>query len=191
MHEGLRTLIELYGSPLMLYALDEKLTLTCAFPVMDKKRLIEHCRSQLRTRLDDLLHQQQELESGLTGETKSTAGDKHETGRAMLHLEIDQLKRQSAEAAFTLDRFNALFENNGSNPVHSEENRSEAIRAGSLVLTNNGYFLLSVAGGRMFFENQTCYLISSDSPLGKKLTGSNVNDVFELNGMSYSIDQIG
>ncbi len=57
----------------------------------------EYCVQFIDERLKRAQLQIKELEDALTSETKSSAGDKHETGRAMIQLEREKLGQQLAE----------------------------------------------------------------------------------------------
>ena len=59
-----------------------------------KKLLYNYCESFLKRKLTNYQNQKKELFESLESETKSSAGDKHETGRAMIQLEIEKLGKQ-------------------------------------------------------------------------------------------------
>ena len=52
-----------------------------------KESLYNECKNALNLRLKVLQQTISDIETNLQSETKSSAGDKHETGRAMLQLE--------------------------------------------------------------------------------------------------------
>ena len=58
---------------------------------MIKEKLFFHCENYLQKRKDLLEQRKNELQLALTSETKSSAGDKHETGRAMIQIEREKL----------------------------------------------------------------------------------------------------
>lgn len=62
-----------------------------------KKDAYNFCVLFVNERLARIQGQIKELETALTSETKSSAGDKHETGRAMIQLEREKLGQQLAE----------------------------------------------------------------------------------------------
>jgi len=118
-------------------------------------------------------------ESG-SNETKSTAGDKHETALAMLQIEQANTRGQLNDALAQ----KALLEK--INPSLS----ASVIVNGSLVNTNRGYLYLSVALGKAVIENKAVIALSPQSPLGQKLMGLSVSDVAEINGNRYIIESI-
>ena len=63
-----------------------------------KIALHQFCQGFVDQRSTRIQSQIKELQTALDSETKSSAGDKHETGRAMLQLEREKLGQQLAEA---------------------------------------------------------------------------------------------
>ena len=134
----------------------------------------------LETKIIGLQQQLNDLKESTANETKSTAGDKYETARAMLQIEQDNTRRQLQEALEQQSIFTAIDISISSN---------EIIR-GSLVKTNKGYFLISVALGKISVEGITIIALSPQSPLGKQLMALRVNDAATINNISYSIEEI-
>ena len=62
-----------------------------------KRQLYSQCVDFVEERLSNIQNQIRAIQESLTSETKSSAGDKHETGRAMLQLEREKAGQQLAE----------------------------------------------------------------------------------------------
>ncbi len=109
-----------------------------------------------------------QLMEAKTNETKSSAGDKYETGMAMIHNQENLLKRQQLEAQHRMRQLTSI----------KNYKASSFIKKGSLIKLSTGYFLLGVALGKIEVDHETIYFLSEDSPLGSKLlhkvTGDNV-----------------
>lgn len=118
-------------------------------------------------------------ESG-SNETKSTAGDKHETALAMLQIEQANNRGQLQQALLQKINFEKI------NPAH----KSQKIIPGSLVKTSKGYFYMSVALGKLLTEGITVFAASPQSPLGEKLMGLSAGDTIEINNDIYSIESV-
>lgn len=114
-------------------------------------------------------------------ETKSSAGDKHETGRAMAMLEVEMNSRQLREAESLQDIFRRIDFNRS----------SETIVPGSLVMTTQGVFLIAISAGTVRMEDQTCFLIAPDAPIGRLLMGKRAGDVFLFQDREFCILTIG
>lgn len=112
------------------------------------------------------------LQESLTTETKSTAGDKHETGRAMTQLEQEKLSHQLGEIRKTLEGLHRI----------DPENTHTTITFGSLIETDRGWFYISVGIGAVAVETTQVFCITAGSPVGQQLMQKKAGDSFELNG---------
>lgn len=121
-----------------------------------------------------------ELRESIKNETKSTVGDKHETARAHLQIEQEQTGRQLQEL---LDQ-KAILDKIAMS-VHTI-----GITQGSLVLTNRGYFFISVAAGKIVVDDVTVFTLSALSPLGSRLMGLGEGDRVTVNGTLYVIEKV-
>lgn len=118
-------------------------------------------------------------ESG-ANETKSTAGDKHETALAMLQIEQANSRTQLQEV---LNQQAALEKIN-------PELSANTILNGSLIKTNRGYLFMSVALGRAVIDDVAVIALSPQSPLGQKLMGLKARATVEINNTVYLIEGI-
>jgi hypothetical protein len=121
-----------------------------------------------------------DLTDSAANETKSTAGDKHETALAMLQIEQENTGRQLKDALahkLSLSQIN----------IHAS---AKGIVNGSFVKTNQGYLFLSIALGKIKMNEATIIVLSPQSPLGNKLLGLTTADTVEMNGVSYYIEDI-
>ncbi|WP_462248835.1 hypothetical protein [Ferruginibacter sp.] len=136
-------------------------------------QLINDKVQQLQKVLDDL------KESG-SNETKSTAGDKHETALAMLQIEQANTRGQMKEAIAQKDALEKI------NPSIT----AKIIVHGSLIKTNKGYLFLSIALGKAIVEGVHVIALSPLSPLGIKLMGLQAGDTTAINDNNYVIESI-
>jgi transcription elongation GreA/GreB family factor len=132
------------------------------------------------TKINTLQQTLADLKESGTNETKSTAGDKHETALAMLQIEQANKRAQLQEA---LEQ-NAVLEK-----INNVTNTTKIVQ-GSLVKTNKGYFYMSAALGRTLVDEIVVIAISPQSPLGAKLMGLCVNNTAEVNGNVYLVEEI-
>ena len=110
-------------------------------------------------------------------ETKSTMGDKYETGRAMVEMEMDKLQEQLD----LLMRHKKALSNIKSDAVF------DRVDFGSLVETNMGKYFVSIAWGALKLEDDKIFCISLISPLGQVLRDKRVGDVISFQGREISI----
>ena len=118
-------------------------------------------------------------ESG-SNETKSTAGDKHETALAMLQIEQANTRGQLQEVLLQKSALEKI------NPAIS----ASVIVNGSLIKTDKGYFFMSIAAGKIEIDNYSIIALSPQSPLGKKMMGLHQSDIVEMNGITYIIEGV-
>lgn len=112
-------------------------------------------------------------------DTKSSMGDKYETGREMLQQEINNLQRQLNEVL----NQQAVLQKITSDP-------SEKVQNGALVKTNKGLFYISVSMGELVFENQKIMTVSAESPLVKVMYGKKTGEPFTVNTIHQTIENI-
>ena len=75
---------------------------------MIKKILFSHCKAHLEKKIEILELQKKSLQKDLTSEIKSSVGDKHETGRAMIQLELEKLGNQIHKIELNYQRLNTI-----------------------------------------------------------------------------------
>ena len=145
-----------------------------------KNNIVKACKAVLDSKIKFLNDALQEATVAGNNETKSTAGDKHETARAMMQLEQEKLGNQLTDLETQINAFDKIdFSIN-----HT------MVSNGSLIETNNGFFLIATAIGKLVVESQTVFVISNKSPLALNLLGLKPKGSSVFNGMKYSIKAI-
>lgn len=130
---------------------------------MTKETLHTWCIETVEAQRTALLEQLKSLQSDAASDGKSTAGDKHETGRAMVHLEQEQLAKQLHECN---SRLEALIQLKTS--------------LGKLYHTTLGLIYVCVSLGKVQLHGEEVTVISGQSPVGKVLTSSKPGDQFRM-----------
>ena len=124
----------------------------------------------------------EELRGSLEGESKSTAGDKHETGRAMVQMEMEQ-------AAARLNRVEGMVR--GWKAMDPNAPR-DVVGPGAIVATDHGGFVIGVAWGTFQVPDATDWRgISSDAPLALALRGCQAGEAVTFRGRSWNIVEVG
>ena len=147
---------------------------------MDKLALHQKCLEIVENNISTLKLALREAQDAANNETKSSAGDKHETGRAMAQLETEKLSAQLNDV-LNLKQLIAKINPNI---------QSQQITIGSLVYTTNGIFYIGVSLGKIDINNETIYSVSPQSPIGKILLTKKEKESFSLNGKMYVIEKI-
>ena len=112
-------------------------------------------------------------------DTKSSMGDKYETGREMLQQEINRLQNQ---ANVFIQQRDFLKK------ISTHENSK--VETGTLVETDKGWFYLSVSLGEFQFEGKKVFAISPETPLAIAMLNKKVGDNIVVNQMQQKIKSI-
>ncbi len=142
-----------------------------------KERLLAHCVQLAAQKVQALEQELRSTREATTSESKSTAGDKHETGRAMMHLEQEKLHKQIAQAQSVVVEMEKI---DGSI-------KQEKGAFGSLIRTNKGSFLIAGGLGKVVFEEADYYVVSAKAPIASKFLGKVVGEIIKMNGNSFEI----
>ena len=145
-----------------------------------KKDLHRQCVQLVEKRLKSIQNHIKDIQNSLLSETKSSAGDKHETGRAMLQLEREKAGHQLAEIETLKTMLSRI----------NTEKRPGKVRAGSLVLTSQVHYFISVSLGALQTDGKTIYAISPGTPIGLLLMEKQVGDEISFNGNSFVIEEV-
>ena len=146
---------------------------------MDKNTLHRYLLQEVHDREADLLKELEILREDVAGDTKSTAGDKHETGRAMNQLEQErilgqlQTVRSQLHTILKIDPTLVL----------------QTVGFGAVVESTFGIFYISVGIGQLLVESTTVFCIGQDAPISQFLHGKKVG-AYQWNGKSLNIQQI-
>jgi transcription elongation GreA/GreB family factor len=145
-----------------------------------KKALYKQCLNFVDVRLHTIQNAIKEVQESLSSETKSTAGDKHETGRAMLQLDREKLGQQLAgiqNLKQALQKINI-------------ETTSNKVSLGSLVYTTQHHYFIAISAGELPYNNDKFYAISFSTPIAKGLLTKQVGDSIQFGNSTFVITKI-
>lgn len=145
-----------------------------------KVQLHQLLAAQIQERITALQHTLASLEESRNRETKSSVGDKYETGRAMMQQEIF---RKEAQLQQTMELKLMLS-------TLQPTTQHTVIQKGSLVETTQGIFYLSIGLGKVLLKQQTYFAISTQSPIGKELLGKKEGETISFRGKSLKIERV-
>lgn len=123
-----------------------------------KQELLHKCLHLVDEKMSALKEIMQDLQEAVFAETKSTAGDKHETARAMGQIELENNQRQLQEM---IHQQEILLQIDPNKPLRT-------VSLGSVVHTNRGNFFISAPLGKVVTNaGDEFHAISAGSPLAK------------------------
>src|ERR1700733_11307672 len=115
-----------------------------------KEELYNQCLDYVQKRMLAAEQGIKEAQQASKDDTKSSAGDKYETGRAMMQQETDGNLAQLNEA----NKLKVVLKTIGT--IGS----NDTIDAGNVVITNNGNFYIAISAGALTVDGQTYFAIS-------------------------------
>lgn len=145
-----------------------------------KSDLLQLLSKDLNYKIDTLQSEYKVYMESAANETKSTAGDKHDTSRSMMQLEQEKLSGQLQQFKLQKKTLELI------DPWKS----LTSVQLGAVVFTNLGNFFLVVSGKPIQIDNSIFNCISIQSPIGKMLQGSGIGTTKVFMGKSYTIQLI-
>ena len=142
-----------------------------------KTAALEEIRRQLNAKVEDLQILVDSGRESRDSSSKSSAGDKHETSRALMQNEMDQNKRVLSEALALKRDFDQI----------DYEKKHVSVQRGSLVKTQNGMFLISIGMGKVQIADESIFVISLASPIGRALHGAAIGDTITFQNKKFEI----
>lgn len=144
-----------------------------------KKELQISCIRVLKQHLSRLEEMMTYAQQEANKETKSSAGDKYETGRSMMQLEKEKYAMQHSRVSTQLTILQRL-----------DLGTHEEVREGSLVDTNIGRFFIAVGMEPQHIQNEPVTCISLSTPIGMCLEGLEAGDVVDFRGQEIEIWEV-
>lgn len=145
-----------------------------------KSTLYQRCLDFINQRIQGIQEVMREAQLSADEETKSSAGDKYETGRSMLQLDMEQQSARLTEAFKTKNELEQL----------SQLTANDFVMPGSLVMTDQSNFYIAISAGKIETGGKVYLAVSPASPVGLKMMGLKKGESFELNGKSSHLLEI-
>ncbi|NVO30533.1 3-oxoacyl-ACP synthase [Hymenobacter lapidiphilus] len=145
-----------------------------------KPRLHALCLAYVQDRLATIQTAINAAQESANSETKSSAGDKYETGRAMAQNERDRNLVQLQQARQLLAEIQRI------NP----DLPCDAVRPGALVNTSMGWFYLGISAGKLPLDGTDYFAVSAAAPVAAALAGRRPGDSVLFNGKSVQISAV-
>ena len=141
-------------------------------------RIIEY---RIQARLDDLKSAILIAQESRNGEEKSSAGDKYETGRAMVQIELENLGKQVAlveKQLLDLKRW------------HKKPESASAVGGHLLHLSGKPSIFIGPSLGLIQTEGIAFMAVSVSAPLGQRLLGMKAGESRGFNGVEYKLEEL-
>ena len=142
---------------------------------MDKQLLLDTLKNIISEKIQQLDQLIEETRAS-NNDTKSSMGDKYETGREMLQQEINNLSVQKSEVQKQMDSLSKL----NAQPTHK-------VTHGSLVKTTNAWFYIAASAGPVNFDQQKIMTISPLAPIAVAMMNKIEGEEFSFNNIKQTI----
>lgn len=142
-----------------------------------KEALYSHCLEYVNVRLQNIQTAMREAKESANDDSKSSAGDKHETGRSMAQLEQEKLSLQLLETEKLQLALSAI----------DSGKTSSVIAAGNVIITDNGNYFIAISAGKVLINNEFYFLISPASPIGRGFIQNKNSTALIFNNQKYNV----
>ncbi len=143
-----------------------------------KEKIFQAAIRQLKEKISLLQQERKAVSEGILEDTKSSAGDKFETGREMMTQDLKTIESTIEKLQEDLEEIYR---------VQSIKSNSEAVREGSLIQLGTDFFLISASIGQLEVDGKKYFLLSRNSPLGQVLIGKKKGENVLFRGKPQAI----
>lgn len=145
--------------------------------MIQKTELNAQCISLLQDRIASITGLIGDAQAASNNDTKSSMGDKYETTREMMQIEINKLQVQLKDAQQMLLAFKTI----------DAGKKLELVELGACVETDRAIFYLAAAVGKVQHGGQSIMVVSPVSPIGRVMLGKRAGEAFEMQGTKYQV----
>lgn len=145
-----------------------------------KQRIAEACRAALQQRIKTAQAAIRQAQESANSEEKSSAGDKHETSRAMSQLDTEMNGRQMTQAERDLAAMDKL----------NTQSIFEKVVPGAVIVAGNELFFIGTGLGIVSIGEMQVIALSPQAPLAAQLLHKKAGDRFMFKGKEVTIAQI-
>ena len=141
-----------------------------------KSKVLSFCKDFIDQEIQELHAEIKKVKEDAASETKSSMGDKYETGREMMMQEEIKLTKRLE---------NLLKQKVSIETIDSKPH--DVIKNGSFIKTDQSTFLIATALGVFSIEEKQIFVISQSAPLAKEMMGKKGGDSISFNGRKQEI----
>ena len=120
------------------------------------------------------------LREDLENESKSSAGDKFETGREMINIEWNKLSVQLNQ----YDHLETILKR------IEDHKQNENVVLGSMVYTDSANYFISIPAGEIGDGKDKFYAVGIQAPIAQLRLGKKVGETVKFNGRQFTIKKI-
>ena len=144
---------------------------------LKKKSILVALRNKVEHSIESHSIQIQDLQGAQSSNTKSTAGDKHDTEREKVQQEIDNVQKQLSRQKNFRNILSQI----------SPDKNCKKVELGAFVQTETGKFYVSIPFGKINIKGEDIWCISAASPIGQALLNQTKGHSFSFNSKESRI----
>lgn len=145
-----------------------------------KAKTLNTLLKQLEEKTTQLSHNIAEVKASRDENTKSSAGDKYETSRAMMQIELEKNETQLSKNQELIKYLSQI----------DLSQSFERVDFGSFVTSPKAYYFLSIGYGKLTVDSADIYVISLASPIGQMLKHKRIGDIIPFQNQNIEIKAI-
>ena len=145
-----------------------------------KKELYRLCELYVADSIKAIKQKIADAQESANDDTKSSAGDKYETGREMMQQEIDLNKTRLSEAQKQQESLVRI----------DPSVIMQKIQTGSLVYTTGINYYIAIPTGKLTVNGVVYVAVSPVAPVVQLLSGKAAGDTFTINGVVNTIEKV-
>lgn len=145
-----------------------------------KQKLVFHLNSMFQEKIINIQNEIRSMTPSQDSDTKNSAGDKHETSRALLHIELDNHKKHLAQL---------LAQKNELDMIDIRDTH-HIIQFGSIAITSNGNYFFCVGIGKVSIDGDEWFCVSMVSPVGQAFQSKGPGDGISFNGLKITVKEV-
>ena len=148
---------------------------------MTKPALHALCQTFIEQRISAARTAMQAAQESSSSETKSSAGDKYETGREMANAERDRNAAHMQQAQQLQAELGRI----------SPDAVCDTVRLGALVTTSMGRFYISISAGQLAVDGgPDVFAVSAAAPVAVALKGLRAGEEAVFNGQTVRVLEV-
>ena len=149
-------------------------------PAEIKEILYQHCQTYVETRITNARQAMEAAQEAANSESKSSAGDKYETGRAMAQLERDRHAQLLADATRQQQELEQI----------DAQKPYSTVQPGSVVMTDRGNYFIGISAGKISVDAVDYFAVSPASPIAAMLKNKTTGDTVSFNKLMYQLTAV-
>jgi len=147
---------------------------------IEKSKFLSFLNDKIECKIRKANEYLESIQESIRSETKSTAGDKHDTTRELMQQERNKVAQNMSHQLLAQKIIIEL----------RKSKSSKQIGFGSLIQTNSSWIYIGISIGKVIYRDQDVLCVSPVSPLARAFESKTENQEVDCNGVVYSIEKV-